>query len=77
MMGHTAAAGAQLAEQQQLLFSRRVTGCCKHGLGCYGKVSVQPGHGAAIYVPVMAEWSVFIIFLLKFSFPSPLKQLKK
>lgn len=40
-------------------------------------MSVQPGYGVAIYVPVMAEWSVFIISLLKFSFPSPLKQLLK
>lgn len=40
-------------------------------------MSVQPGYGVAIYVPVMAERSVFIISLLKFSFPSPLKQLLK
>lgn len=75
--GSGAQAGqAWLGEQQQLLFSRwgdRLLSTLV--LGCYGKVSAQPGYGEAIYVPVMAEWAVFYYFTFKVFLSQPPKQL--
>lgn len=36
-------------------------------------MSLQPGYGGAIYVPVMAEWSVFYYFTFKVFLSQPPK----